>query len=65
MPDTTKKHFTELEIPLLDAERYLAQGNKTKLELFFYKNEQYQQIFEQDKYFIVGDKGSGGHVQNP
>lgn len=53
------KKIEELTFGFNDAVNYKKPENKELFQKFFYRTEEYSQIFNGSKYFIIGDKGTG------
>lgn len=49
----------DLRLGYNDAENYLRRENKELFNKIFYKNHYLESLLSQDRFFLIGDKGTG------
>ena len=53
------KRYIDLNLGFSDAENYKKKQNQKLLDKYFVKTDELDQIIDPNKYFIIGDKGTG------
>lgn len=53
------KPYKELNLGFGDAENYIKRENKELLNRYFIRNDELYEVLKPNKYFLVGDKGTG------
>ena len=53
------KNICDLDLGFNDAENYRRRENKSLFNLIFVKNYFFDEILNPNKYFLIGEKGTG------